>query len=946
VTGVAGAHAVEDRVSTPPGEKRLIQLTNIIAPRLEQARRRLWEIGPEGEFFYTPLLTRLLSMLDQTLVVELHMMRLRNELDGASPSERFDHFTSKLLEPSSQSAFEERYPALIRRVHRAIEDGIEFADDFASALRRDHELLRETFAAGRDLGALDRLTVTGDPHRGGRAVLVLRFASGTRVVYKPRGLVLEAAFQRLLGWLEGCWVGPFFRRLAVVDRGTHGWMEFAAGEPCLDVGQVRRFHRRQGALVALTHALGATDLHHENLIACGEHPVLFDLETVLQPRLPRNRVEAVYGAATELLQRSILETGLVPTPDRDGYDVAGPDLSGIGARAGAVTQSVPVWDHPGTDRMRLAQRPVQSVEGSHLPTLRDSQVNPLDYLEDIAGGFTAMFRCLSTHGERLVDDTGPLQPFFDARVRVILRDTGRYARFLRGSYHPKLLRDEGALAEWFDKLELALRHNPELKPVTAYERRDLDRGDVPLFQTEAEGRDLITGSGETIPAYFQTSGREVVVERIRGFDEDSLRRQRWILEASIAALGLSEGLQVVDSHRLPEAKGPFGPAEALDEAVRIGSRLRDLAIRRDGTATWLGVEPAGATDFAVQPLGSDLYDGLPGIILFLAHLARASGDSTFEHLAREALTTLEAQIDEERGFYEDIGAFCGWAGLVYAYTQLGLLWHEGRLLERADGCTDDIRRHIDHDDALDILGGSAGSIAVLLSTGGDVETARLAGDRLVSTAVRLPGAVAWKQGGSWPQPLAGFSHGAAGFAWALIRLADATGQERYRTTALEAIEYERQLFDRDERNWPDLRWEHRNFAALWCHGAPGIGLSRLDLLGQLDGPEIRREIDDAVHTTLSVGFGSNHCLCHGDLGNLELIRRAAEVLEDEVLARKVDELSARIVADVRSKWRTGLPRYIESPGLMTGLAGIGYGLLRIAEPENVPCLLLLESIRE
>ena len=33
---------------------------------------------------------------------------------------------------------------------------------------------------------------------------------------------------------------------------------------------------------------------------------------------------------------------------------------------------------------------------------------------------------------------------------------------------------------------------------------------------------------------------------------------------------------------------------------------------------------------------------------------------------------------------------------------------------------------------------------------------------------------------------------------------------------------------------------------------------------------------------------------------------------------------------------------VESPGLMTGLAGIGYGLLRLAEPTRMPSVLVLE----
>jgi hypothetical protein len=34
---------------------------------------------------------------------------------------------------------------------------------------------------------------------------------------------------------------------------------------------------------------------------------------------------------------------------------------------------------------------------------------------------------------------------------------------------------------------------------------------------------------------------------------------------------------------------------------------------------------------------------------------------------------------------------------------------------------------------------------------------------------------------------------------------------------------------------------------------------------------------------------------------------------------------------------------VETPGLMTGLAGIGYGLLRLAVPTRVPSVLVLEG---
>lgn len=40
-------------------------------------------------------------------------------------------------------------------------------------------------------------------------------------------------------------------------------------------------------------------------------------------------------------------------------------------------------------------------------------------------------------------------------------------------------------------------------------------------------------------------------------------------------------------------------------------------------------------------------------------------------------------------------------------------------------------------------------------------------------------------------------------------------------------------------------------------------------------------------------------------------------------------------------WSYALPLGVESPGLTTGIAGIGHGLLRLAEPARMPSALTL-----
>ncbi len=215
--------------------------------------------------------------------------------------------------------------------------------------------------------------------------------------------------------------------------------------------------------------------------------------------------------------------------------------------------------------------------------------------------------------------------------------------------------------------------------------------------------------------------------------------------------------------------------------------------------------------------------------------------------------------------------------------------------------------------------------------------------------------VGWAPPSRGGRPLAGLSHGAAGIAWSLLELNALTGVEAFRTTAFAAIEYERSLFSSEAGNWPDLRdyeasnqaakdgREKGHFMSAWCHGAPGIGLARLYSLRHLDDSKIRAEIDTALRTTTEEGFGGNHSLCHGDLGNLELLLTASRIFNDPQQHALVDRLTAMIIESIdKNGWLCGIPLGVESPGLMTGLAGIGYELLRLAEPARVPSVLMLD----
>jgi type 2 lantibiotic biosynthesis protein LanM len=386
----------------------------------------------------------------------------------------------------------------------------------------------------------------------------------------------------------------------------------------------------------------------------------------------------------------------------------------------------------------------------------------------------------------------------------------------------------------------------------------------------------------------------------------------------------------------------------LAEACRIGDRLERLALHGPQKVNWLGFTMSSARHGEVAALGLDLYDGMPGVVLFLAYLGALSGVERYTALAQAASATMRRTVWDNHVDLTWIGGFAGWGGVLYTLTHLAALWQQPQLLEEAQQIVDLLPVLIDQDDRLDVLSGVAGCLVPLLHlhevrpSRHTLAAAIQCGDRLIATAQPTG------EGLGWPVPvlgtLAGFAHGAAGIAWALLALFARTGAERFRAAARGGLAYERSLFSVEAGNWRDLRDPAQvRFPTAWCHGAPGIGLARLaavTLLAEDDG--IRVDIATALQTTLATGFGFNHSLCHGDLGNLELFLQSGEPSWHDTANR----LAGAILDSVRQRgWRCGTPTEVESPGLMTGLAGIGYSLLRLVASAQVPSVLTLEGPR-
>ncbi len=410
----------------------------------------------------------------------------------------------------------------------------------------------------------------------------------------------------------------------------------------------------------------------------------------------------------------------------------------------------------------------------------------------------------------------------------------------------------------------------------------------------------------------------------------------------------------------------------------------------------------------LEPADPFLYNGKTGIALFLAALTRATGDGKYGEVALRAIASLRHKLilraaDPASLSHLPIGGLIGLSSILYGFLKIGSLLGDESLIEEAHRITCFLTpERIAQDERVWVQIGSAGALLSLLALEREApepnrsgatprEIARRCGERILERRTSFDGRpAAWLLAAGKP-PLVGFSYGAAGICYALLRLHAATGDERLLAAAREGFDFIRSLFSAEFGAWLDIRtlslegyagpkvgdwkdwWKsggeltplptqgppgaaaarpQRSFLGMWCHGATGILLGRLAALDLLRDGEAEQEIAAGLDLIRSCSEPRHFAaeerddLCCGHAGRIAVLQVAADRLGNESLREEARELAGRVLDRARSRggfrFSSGRGTDLYAPSLFQGAAGIGYTLLRLARPAELPCLLTLD----
>jgi len=925
------------------------------------------------------LLERLCNVADQALWELFNRRRTPGQMllahlgadgdgTGGPVHEAYDAFVVE-LHASGYGVLLEAYPVLGRLLAVVTELWLEGSEEMLRRLAQSRAQLADQFAIAEDAPLEAIQQGLSDPHRGGRAVAILRFGQGDearRVVYKPKDMQLDRSYQRFLLQLNAASILPPLRCLTVLSCDGYGFMEWVEHRCCMGDAELARFYANAGRTMAVLHLLGCTDCHFENLIACGEELLLIDTETLLEGDLrdlisEQGSIPDDRSALQTSLQGSVLHSGLLPhwlmvgAGRKRAFDV-----SALGVQPPPPEREQPGWVGLNSDGMMASHCLQPCTLPTSLPVGLGSAQRLTDFVEELCGGFMEQLREVIRLRPLLGDS---LQQFMDLPRRLVHRPTRLYFTIQRQMLEPAALRtavDHGLKLEQLSRSYVLAGEKPRNWSMFHAELIQMERLDIPFFEHRINVDVLPLPEGlAPIPGFVATSGLAVAQRRLEQLDAAEIHFQQQLVRGAIAARHLkplesSQPRLASDLCLAVPEGGPraLEPAVYRQEAAQLAEQLWAAAIQdRNGRPEWLGMDLGGdGESFQFGLIGFPLYSGSSGIALALARMADDRNPSR-DMWRQRAWSCLAGLVElAERNSNDALFRFVrdlpyGIAGTGGLLVALQLLQHRG--IADAGTLADRLIAQIKPerllaDEGVDVIRGVTGLIGPLLCSGHPRarDLADVCGERLL--ALQL-------DNGGWSidpvrRPLTGFSHGAAGMAAALATLAQATDQQRFQDAARRAVAYERSVYLGEQGNWPDFRTTNKpdQFMLSWCHGAPGILLSRLVLQesGLADG-QIEAELEVARATTLSAleRWSSSHQplaahLCCGVLGLTSLLRVDAS-LGGLPIAPQVPAAEAALISQAQANGAYTLfsvdSGSIHLPGLFTGKAGVALSLAEVAD---------------
>lgn len=458
---------------------------------------------------------------------------------------------------------------------------------------------------------------------------------------------------------------------------------------------------------------------------------------------------------------------------------------------------------------------------------------------------------------------------------------------------------------------------------------------IPYFEVEVNGKNLITIDG-VIKDYFIETPFETLKHKVEKLCEDDLYRQLKIMDEMFFIVSNDFAVNELYTVRLPKVRNKKRYQEAKELMRQVNDIMNSSTINPlNNHFHWIGPELEGNVElgefyYRSVDYPNSYYTGSVGILRGILDLDEIlESDEYVTKIVKDIKDDI-AQIIELQDENINLGAYNGISQYIRIYIQL----YRMKKVEKTELETQVLKLlalisyGVKDDTKLDILDGTAGVIKTLIelysleinkNLNKKIERVlKKCREHLINSIQCGEDGVYFPFEQSNKKFFTGYAHGSSGIITSLYLVGKILN---YDDTMLiqSLLDTERKFYDSSKKGWfkDNSRSE---YCWGWCHGIPGILLSRVELL--LEGYRddlIAGEIKSLYEILLEKSFGTNLTFCHGDLGNAVICRYVEEKMgyQNTVLDNYLSNLKPYLLNAKKYCIRGS-----EAPGLMHGLMGI------------------------
>lgn len=914
--------------------------------------------------------------LSYVLVHEYEIAKI-GFLEEVVNENKFGTYIELTNKPEWLDYFFDKYPVLKERVEGFINNFFVNFNSLIFNIENDFSKLKNCFCLPEFIKIIDFELFLGDFHQNNKFVAKIEFENSKNIFFKPRNFTNEIFFNDLIQFFN---LNEADIRCIIpksLDCIQYSWTEEIIGQNNFtSETELAEFWCNQGKLLFLFYLLRTTDIIPDNLLIADNKPGYFDLECITS--IPKYKNQ---NTIRSYFEESIINTGMLPVwMINNNYERN--ILSSTFFKFNSQIVEKKIWKQKGNSHEFKYTTDVEkfsNFDDKHLPKYNKyiTELSPL-YLKDVEKGFKFLYELTLKKEKTIKTFICDKANNISNKQRIILHPTSVYSLLIREINIPEELQGKTSI----DNIILSIIRYSETdnNKIDSFKlldsiKKQLYRLDIPYFYFDIEKGCLVDGLGNILNKDWEFNPKEEILKKIDSLSKIDLSNQLSILNKTVEFIFQIRGM---DSKRLSfkniflsEKKFSLDTNlknRLLNTAIAIGDKLLNNAIKIDDTINWVSkVRDPNDGRYQVSLLNYDLYDGLSGIVMFYSYLYKYTNNISYKKVALKIYDLLnELIIDRnETNFYDNIGDSVKETNPIspYAYpvSQIYLSTHIKSVFgpsyinhKEIDVILDIIIKLLPKNKNCDVLVGVSGLISLLIDLKKEdmykmhISKINNALDISINiiknNASQSNGLISWgyKDEGILKH-LGGFAHGTAGIATILFKLYDFIKDENILNLAYGALSHDRNFFEPKIRGWKDTRDEAIVDSASWCHGSAGIGLSRLLIKKHTHENSIKKELDIARDNIVKNGFHGNQSICHGDLGNLEILKaiNLATDYKNDNIYQYLNELINHYKDG--KKFIYGDGGEMELLGLFVGSSGFGYQMLRFYNWEETPSILCLET---